>query len=100
MPALSLTITKEALDDAIRYERRIELMFEGHRFFDVRRWMIAPETEKEIYYYDIRKKNDGTFKYIVKKFHSRAFDAPQMYLLPIPFDEVQINKNCPQNPGW
>jgi hypothetical protein len=100
MPALSLTITKEALDDAIRYERRIELMFEGHRFFDVRRWMIAPETEKDIYYYDIRKKNDGTFNYIVKKFHSRAFDVPQMYLLPIPFDEVQINKNCPQNPGW
>ncbi|MPM77998.1 hypothetical protein SDC9_125008 [bioreactor metagenome] len=75
-------------------------MFEGHRFFDVRRWMIAPETEKDIYFYDIRKKNDGTFVYNVKKYHTRAFTTPQMYLLPIPFVEMQINKNCPQNPGW
>jgi len=100
MPALSLTITKEDLTMAIRSERQIELMFEGHRFFDVRRWMIAPQTEKDIYYYDIRKKTDNTFVYFVKKFHTRAFIAPKMYLLPIPFDEIQINKNCPQNPGW
>jgi starch-binding outer membrane protein, SusD/RagB family len=100
MPALPTTISKEDLEVAIRHERRIELMFEGHRFFDVRRWMIAPETEKDIYFYDIRKKNDGTFVYNVKKYHTRAFTTPQMYLLPIPFAEIQINKNCPQNPGW
>ena len=29
--------------DRIRKERQIELAFEGHRYFDVRRWMIAPE---------------------------------------------------------
>lgn len=100
MPALSTSISKEELAEAIRHERRIELMFEGHRFFDVRRWMIAPQTEKNIYYYDIRKKSDGTFVYNVKKFHTRVFLEPQMYLLPIPFSEIQINKNCPQNPGW
>ncbi len=100
MPALSTNITKEELDEAIRHERRIELMFEGHRFFDVRRWMIAPQTEKDIYYYDIRKKSDETFVYYVRKFHTRTFLEPQMYLLPIPFSEIQINKNCPQNPGW
>jgi len=101
MPGLNpATTSKEDLDEAIMHERRIELIFEGHRFFDVRRWMIAPETEKDIYYYDIRKKHDGTFKYYVKKYHTRAFVEPQMYLLPIPFEEIQINKNCPQNPGW
>lgn len=100
MPTLSTSISYEDLKEAIRQERRIELMFEGHRFFDVRRWMIAPQTEKDIYYYDIRKKSDGTFNYTVKKLHTRAFEAPQMYLLPIPFAEIQINKNCPQNPGW
>jgi len=100
MPALDLSISKDDLDEAIKQERRVELMFEGHRFFDVRRWMIAPETEKNIYYYDIRKKNDGTYKNYVKKFHTRTFTEPQMYLLPIPFAEIQINKDCPQNPGW
>lgn len=100
MPALSLTISKDDMTEAIHYERRIELMFEGHRFFDVRRWMIAPQTEKNIYFYDIRKKTDDTFVYNVKKYHTRAFNTPQMYLLPIPFEEIQLNKNCPQNPGW
>lgn len=100
MPALSTTISKEELDEAIRHERRVELMFEGHRFFDVRRWMIAPQTEKDIYFYDIRKKTDDTFVYNVKKYHTRSFNTPQMYLFPIPFAEIQINKNCPQNPGW
>ncbi len=33
------------LVDRYRNERRIELAFEDHRYFDVRRWMIAPETE-------------------------------------------------------
>ena len=41
--------------DAIRLERRIELAFEGHRFFDVCRWMIAEETEnKQMHGFEIR----------------------------------------------
>ncbi|MCK9506961.1 MAG: RagB/SusD family nutrient uptake outer membrane protein [Pigmentiphaga sp.] len=100
MPALPNTISQEDLREAIRQERRIELIFEGHRFFDVRRWMIAEDTEKDIYYYDIRKKNDDTFVYFVKKLQTRVFDAPKMYLLPIPFAETQINKDLKQNPGW
>lgn len=39
--------TGEDLVDRYRNERRVELAFEDHRYFDVRRWMIAPETEDE-----------------------------------------------------
>src|SRR5690606_27802173 len=38
-----LTESGPALRDRYRNERRIELMFEDHRFFDVRRWVIGPE---------------------------------------------------------
>lgn len=44
MPALPNTITKEEFRARVRNERRVELAFEDHRFFDVRRWMILDET--------------------------------------------------------
>ena len=40
---------KEAIRELIRRERRIELAFENHRFYDVRRWKIMEETDKCIY---------------------------------------------------
>src|SRR5690625_7573189 len=33
----------EALKERYRNERRVELAFEEHRYFDIRRWKIAPE---------------------------------------------------------
>lgn len=100
MPLITTGLTQSEMRDHIRQERRVELIFESHRFFDVRRWMIAPQTERNFYYYQIQKKKDNTFVYTVKKFHTRSFIEPKMYLLPIPFQETQTNPNCSQNPGW
>src|SRR5699024_8609112 len=36
--------TQEAMREAIHHERRVELAFESHRYFDTRRWLIADET--------------------------------------------------------
>ena len=45
------------MQEAIRLERRIELAFEGHRFFDVRRWMIAETTQnQQMYGYKITRR--------------------------------------------
>ena len=40
-------LTQDEMRERIRNERRVELAFEEHRFFDVRRWKIAEETENE-----------------------------------------------------
>ncbi|MFC2138325.1 RagB/SusD family nutrient uptake outer membrane protein, partial [Bacteroidota bacterium] len=45
MPPLPETVTGEDLRRKIYNERRIELAFENHRFFDVRRWKIAIDIE-------------------------------------------------------
>jgi hypothetical protein len=45
MPAIPASVTGEALRARLYNERRIELAFESHRFFDIRRWKIATVIE-------------------------------------------------------
>jgi hypothetical protein len=47
MPPLAPGLNKSQMQDAVRYERRVELAFEEHRFYDVRRWKIANVTENK-----------------------------------------------------
>ncbi len=54
MPPIPATVTGEALRERLYNERRIELAFETHRFFDIRRWKIANVIEnRPIYGMDI-----------------------------------------------
>lgn len=46
MPELPDGLDQDAVRQKIRHERRIELAFEDHRLWDVRRWMIAADNEK------------------------------------------------------
>ena len=85
----------------IQHERRIELVFEGHRYFDVRRWKIANETEtKDIVGTAIVKEADGTKTYSTKNLITRVWND-KLYLLPIP--RVEIDRSLgslEQNPGY
>jgi hypothetical protein len=101
MPAILATVTKEQLREKIRNERRIELAFEDHRYWDVRRWMIAESTlGATIRGVNITKKEDGTFTYVPFDLEKRVFSL-KMYLYPIPQSEIiKGNGNIEQNPGW
>lgn len=91
---------KAAMRKFIRNERRVELAFEEHRFFDIRRWLIGEKTQKIIYAHDVLKdKSTDTFTYTVKIWEKRIFE-PRHNLLPIPQSEVNNNLNMVQNPGW
>src|SRR5665648_280200 len=86
----------------IVYERRVELAFEEHRYFDERRWKIA-ETVLNRNATGIRvfKNSDGTFTYTPGQFvEERKFISPRMYWLPIQLDEINKNPNLQQNPGY
>jgi hypothetical protein len=102
-PAPLTLNTKETYRDWLYEERQLELAFEGHRFFDVRRWMIAEKTENEPLL-GLRVYKDaatGTLTYEEFEVEQRSFVAPKMYLYPIPQSEINKSKGVlVQNPGW
>ena len=102
MPPLPDNLDKDAMRERIWHERRVELAFEEHRFYDVRRWMIAMETENEpAYGISIFKVNDTTFTYNrIIALEGRRFEK-QHYWLPIPLDEIQSSGGLlEQNPDY
>jgi len=96
-----VTASGEELLEKIRHERRIELVFEGHRFFDVRRWKIAGETEsKDLKGVQIIKNDDGSKTYSLINLIDREWDD-RLYMLPIPRAEIdRSNNSLVQNPGY
>jgi hypothetical protein len=102
MPALAGGLSQSQMRDAVRYERRVELAFEEHRFYDVRRWKIADVTEnKPAGGVIITKNADGSFAYTSKvALDGRSF-ATKHYWLPIPRSEIQASGGqLQQNPGY
>lgn len=90
-----------ALRDRIQNERRVELAFEGHRFFDVRRWKIASEVlNQPLLRMDIVKATNGTKTYTIKKLYDSKF-LDKHYLIPIPRAEVDKSQgSLEQNKGY
>ena len=101
MPNLPAGITQAQLRDRIRNERRVELAFEEHRFFDVRRWKIAEKTEiQPLLGMRVTTTSPGVFTYQKITVEPRFFST-QMYYYPIPFSEIsKSNGLITQNQGW
>ena len=95
MPAV--TTDGDAFTESIRRERRVELAFEDHRFWDIRRWKIGDKT-KAIYCIKITLEN-GSPVYKKELLETRNWDD-KMYLYPIPQTEYYKNPNLGQNTGW
>ena len=105
LPKLESGLSKEEMREKIRHERRIELAFENHRFFDVRRWMIAEETQgvpvHSMNIYGGTHLQDPAF-YQRIKVEDRVFESPKHYFFPVEQDEIdKHSKNeLVQNLGW
>lgn len=82
----------------LRNERRVELCFEGHRFWDLRRWKIGDRT-KEIYGLKITKNLDESFTAEKVLVQSRYWNDKQ-YWYPISSSEIFKNQSLIQNTGW
>ncbi|WP_398453185.1 RagB/SusD family nutrient uptake outer membrane protein [Sphingobacterium thalpophilum] len=96
---LPAALSREQMRDIIHNERRKELAFEEHRFYDVRRWKTA-ETDfnAQLHAMRIYQTGTGTIRQPVPLL-KMVFDK-KMYLAPIPFYEVIKNPKMIQNPGW
>ncbi|KAA8479106.1 putative outer membrane starch-binding protein [Arcticibacter tournemirensis] len=92
-------LSKAGMRTVIQNERRLELAFEGHRFFDVRRWKIAETTEnQQMHGTEPTKTATGT-TYRTINVRKHTFDK-RMYLWPIPLSEVSKSTQLLQNPGY
>lgn len=96
-----VTESGEALWERYVNERRIEMVFEEARFYDVRRWKIAPVVLSED-----RMKMDiykdpatGVKSYTVNLLHTADFPESH-YFGPIPQSEIDKNELLEQNPGY
>lgn len=92
-------------EQLVRYERRVELAFEGLRYFDIKRWDLG----KTLLSGQAIGSRDGSVntttgevtwsdKYIILE--ERKFQAARNYLLPIPQKELDRNELMKQNPGY
>jgi len=104
MPALPAGLSQTDMRTAIQNERQIELAFEEHRFYDVRRWKIATQTENVPAYgisVTINAANPSGYTYTRKIALANRSFLPQHYWLPIPLTEIQAsNGQLQQNPGY
>lgn len=101
---------KKAFQSELRDERARELAFEDHRFWDIRRWKIGAETQRDIkrlriqQYITINPANGREIKnytYTVEVDENARVWDDKMYHYPIPQEEIDKNRNLlPQNPGW
>jgi len=99
IPGLPTGLTKDQMRTAIQNERQVELAYEGHRFFDVRRWVIADQTEN-INASGMEVDRNGasvTYKQFIVRQHT--FHT-QMYLWPFPQTEIGKGAGLAQNPGY
>ena len=95
---------KAEMQLCIRNERRVELAFEGYRYWDLCRWKIAAEVlNRPVTGVKVTRTEDASKPYEYATFEAgrRKFQAPKMYLYPIPQEEiVRSQGTMEQNAGW
>lgn len=94
---------KDMFREKLKRERMIELMGEGKRYYDLRRWKDA-ELEESLQTYGLNVVMDANhrddFYKIVPCYYLKSTFSPKMYFWPISRSELKRNKRLTQEPGW
>lgn len=102
LPAVSAT-TKTEFMKLLRHERMVELAFEGHRFWDLRRWGLATSVLHDTHMKGVKPtKVETGYKYEVVDCDA---GKTRVYLekynrFPVPLSEIQQNSACEQFDEW
>ena len=105
VPDYSIAVysSKSDLRKALKRERFIELMGEGQRYYDLRRWMDAPVEESlPIYGCNVLMNSNerDLFHQPVAVWSLKSTFADKMWFWPISQNELKRNNKLTQNPGW
>ena len=97
---LAAGLSQSDMRSIIQNEYNVELAYEGHRFYDVRRWKIAEQTEARVIQGMKITLAGGAYSYARVTVLSSNFINPKMYWQPIPLTETGKSLSLVQNPGW
>ena len=113
MPKLSSTLVSAnnlSMREEIRRERTVELVLEGFRIDDLKRWATAPDEMPQDM---LGVQVTGTWFETNWTDHKRSLSSDgclilysdrtwndKLYLYPLPSDQLQLNPQLEQNPGW
>jgi hypothetical protein len=100
MPPLPANLSKDDFRTRVRNERRVELSFEGKRFWDVRRWKILGQTGKLTTGMQWTMNTSGGLSQERLVVDRRNAWADKFMIFPIPLSEISDMPAFKQNPGW
>lgn len=95
-------LTGNALFEAIRQERKIELAYEGHLYWDMRRWKLAHTEYNNYRVHGMKITNAAEgylFEYVDCDLEDRTF-LEKTYVLPVPYNELANNSAIEQYDEW
>jgi len=105
LPELTPGLTQAEMREAIRHERRVELMFEDKRLLDLWRWKIAEVNLNKVLhrckiYNSVPEDNSGKWIYEVMELDLPHVFHQYMYFNPIPQSAIDRNPKLKQNWGY
>jgi hypothetical protein len=87
----------------VRHERYIEHFAEGHQWYDMRRWMTAPQVIENVYEIKIKEFTNGNFEWFLDLAampDARSWANNKFYWVPLTRDEMNKAPQLQQNPGY
>jgi hypothetical protein len=93
-------LNQEQMRKVIQNERRLELAFEGHRFWDIRRWKLGQTQTLQMTGLEVQRNASGVIQNLKHVDVRKHGFKTALYLWPIPSNEVAKSPLTLQNPGY
>jgi len=103
LPSRSLASNQATARTYLRQERAIEFFAEGHRWYDLRRWMTFKDVVSNVYGMKVKQMDNGNYEWkldLTDNEDSRTWGGDKYYWLPLTRTEMNKAPNLQPQPGY